>query len=1510
VETQAQAWTQAPRVRVLPDRLVLVARGPGGPVTALGAPIRSPLYVGPDPSAPEEETLRPDGADLVVPDELLWLTDFERAVAWGMAFDVKLTPEQAAQGFDRILVAGVRMSATPQAGQALVEELLTDHARSRSGFALVPQGTPTNNTEGGGSGFTRADDPDASFEALRTDPPPGADGRRLADALGIDAALLDHVPNAGRTDMAEARALQTAVWPATLGYFLETMMHPVFADATVGEIRRFMLDHVSGRGPFPAIRIGAQPYGVLATTAFSRIGWIDRRGNAFLGNLLGLLRTAGADWRALAAGVAHVGSAEDPHAALLELLGLHPASVEFDLRYGRSHAHLHNHASLVGGARDLRDAVSDPDFDAGARDLLERLGYGGERPDLLERWFHRGQSTLLGDVIDDRPLSESAGIRAWTQDGRNYLEWLRDAARASLDALRLQDGFADDRPPGALLYLLARHALMLGYADAAYDLHRAAGVLTGGELEAMKREPAFVHVADGRGSESRWAPLYAIDSRVTDSETQTVAEYVTATIGEAEPTAGLSEQLEALGLLTDLPTARLERLLAEHLDCAAYRLDAWMLGVANLQLSEMRAGRREPRRGVYVGAYGWLEDIRRKDAQPQAVTLPEDLAAIFDRDGDPPLTRDPTNGGHLHAPSLNHAVTAAVLRSGYLANAGPENPTSLGVNLSSERVRLALSVLDGIRAGHGLGELLGYRLERGLHDRHDLAEVDSFIFVLRKAFPLRADHLASTRTPDDVSIAAIEARNVVDGLQLIEQVRQAGTTAYPFGLALPAATPEQRAAIDAEVDRLLDVHDAVADLALAESVHQAVQGNYDRVAGALAAYTTGGFPPEPDVVRTPATGAVLTHRVGLHLDRTATAPPGATPRAVAEPPLNAWLESVLPELDAIACTVAWKHPVTGAAAEQRVTMADLGLQPYDLLALVGSDTDQAMTELDDRVLAWVLGAGVVARPDTALEIRYTDRPATGVSVFEVAPLVRHLRGLLLRARPLRASDVALGAEATPERDARLFARRDRIAAVRDALATLADDIGDRVAAAQGLSDADVLGGIDALVDDAAALLARAAAFGIPETGWGYALAWRQGAYAALVGALRDRIARWDGRLVTYRGLIDEYDALDLATSDQERLVLLRRAESFVSTQPIASPITPAALRSALPGVRDALVARQDALRGVADGSAASLSDLLDDVRPLATTDAFDPEPFAFPEHEARVPAYADELVASLVKTSAEVTRRVQTADAAFAAHDAAPEGPARVDALTQAAQAMLGDDFRIVPELEPSPEQAEEWRLAVAASESGELTRFLRDEADVDLPVDEWLYGAARVREQLRAWEAIVVLAGGFERPEPELVPLQLPYAPADSWLALRFPGDYVIDGDRLLYSAHYARPFAAGERQCALLLDEWTEVIPGEEATTGVALNYDRPNAEAPQSLLLVTPAAWDGAWHWDDLVGALDETLDLAKARAVEPAHVDTTPYARFLPTTVMAATLRGMTIGTTLAVNNHALGAIADG
>jgi len=163
------------------------------------------------------------------------------------------------------------------------------------------------------------------------------------------------------------------------------------------------------------------------------------------------------------------------------------------------------------------------------------------------------------------------------------------------------------------------------------------------------------------------------------------------------------------------------------------------------------------------------------------------------------------------------------------------------------------------------------------------------------------------------------------------------------------------------------------------------------------------------------------------------------------------------------------------------------------------------------------------------------------------------------------------------------------------------------------------------------------------------------------------------------------------------------------------------------------------------------------------------------------------------------------------------------------------------------------------------------------------------------------MLASAFGLAPPPLTAIQLPFAAGEPWRALEFPAKPAITSDRLLYTCVYSQKFNPAARQCGVLLDEWTEVIPATKRDTAITFNYDRPDNEPPQTILLVVSASNGGSWQWADLVGALNETLDLAKKRAVEPAFLDPTVYSRFLPATVTASTSYGITIATALTVAN---------
>ncbi len=581
----------------------------------------------------------------------------------------------------------------------------------------------------------------------------------------------------------------------------------------------------------------------------------------------------------MSSGAAHVGASGDAHQILLDVVGLQPASVEYYWRYSESLTELYNVINVFGLGPQFWAALQALGLAGAAEALLTRLAGGhtpATWPDILNHAFLT-DSGLIGQLIDDRPLSETATVRPYTDDGRNYLQWLADAARASLDAVTAEAGFTGGVSPQALLYLFLRHAVLLGYYDAGYALHVTAGFLTPPELQAMKPEPPFIHVDPAAPvSESRFAALYKSEPRITGDQQLLVGDFVTRTLAPAAvrpETADLADQLAALDVLAGMPTAALERAFADHIDTCSYRFDAWQLALVDVQLAAMRAaagvgqnlqGRTSTGGGTYLGAYAWLEDLRPSGVSHPPAQVPEDVAADFT--GDTPLRSDPANAGYVHAPSLTHARTAAVLRSGYFANASAADPGPMSVDLSSDRVRAALAILEGIRNGQSLGALLGYQFERGLHDKHGLAEVDKFIYPLRGAFPLVAGALTTTVTDPGTPIEAIEARNVMDGRKLADAIRSGGVASYPFGApGLPAATADEAAAIDAEAAGILDTYDALADLALAESVHQAAQGNFDRVAATVDAYSAATFPPDPEVVQTPTVGTGLTHRVAVHL---------------------------------------------------------------------------------------------------------------------------------------------------------------------------------------------------------------------------------------------------------------------------------------------------------------------------------------------------------------------------------------------------------------------------------------------------------------------------------------------------------------------------------------------------------------------------------------------------------------------------------------------------------------------
>jgi hypothetical protein len=367
--------------------------------------------------------------------------------------------------------------------------------------------------------------------------------------------------------------------------------------------------------------------------------------------------------------------------------------------------------------------------------------------------------------------------------------------------------------------------------------------------------------------------------------------------------------------------------------------------------------------GLRLGAYGWLVDV--------TPTPPEQRKA---------------DAGWVLTPSLQHAATTAVLHSGWAAHSDPE---SFSVDLTSRRVRRAMATLAAIRDGRPLEELLGYQLERDLHD----GQLDRFIHAFRRDFPLPPVNTvdADPATTEAARRAQAE-RLVADG----EAVRRAGPglAAAPVG-TLDTATPDELAAVATVLAGLEETVDSMGDVLLAEGVHQLVGGSPLRAG--LAADTVGRAAPVPDrldVVHTPRRTVSVSHAVAL-----AVTPGGgawsSTPRAELDPVAEAVAAWALGEPGE---WIAELSPADGSPP-QMSTLADLGVAAIDVV--VEADVSE-ITQLARRVGQRAGVAGTVSV-----------RRADGLGgEHALAALAQSVRGLLATARPTAASNYVLEALGT------------------------------------------------------------------------------------------------------------------------------------------------------------------------------------------------------------------------------------------------------------------------------------------------------------------------------------------------------------------------------------------------------------------------------------------------------------------------------------------------------------------
>lgn len=980
---RADSWTRAPHTKVMPDRWVAIGYKDDSKLfTTWGAAVPDPLPVGPDPSAEVGET----SEDVTAVDPgMLWMVDFEEAERIGMGIRVSLSTIQARRGIDQLIVLGVKSTLDSNASADRLSELLDAHRYTR-GLSLVSQGTPTNNTSSESSGY-RSQDPEhrSSFDAQRQgalfEAGDGSDGDIARSLLGLNASSLEHTPGAGGTEQQNSRHMNTALWPATLGYFLENMAGDDISNTLMQHYRRYFIDYVRGRGPLPSVRVGNQPYGILPSTSMDL--WKARTSKDNDSNIVSLLRMLRTVWRNSLEDVPKIGGSDDPDQDLLDVLSMDATSVRYQFRNFQGRHYARNLFSFMG-----RDPGSDwwELQETMALKSIQDLGFDANLR-MSQGMFSPAASLVGSPMIQSGALSETDTLEP------NYIRALR---RTSLAGVR-RDRLFRRVSSNSLLYQVLRHASLLEYEGAANKILSSNGLVTSDE----RKETELVNLESGKRTSTPWTRL---NTRVSDvTGRNTLSRYLFRTTDySASELSQLGEFRESLDFLAGTPTAELDRLFKETLDLCSHRFDAYATSLATKRLNQQRD--RYPT-GLYLGGFGWVENLS-PGARQRRVRNPLG-------EGRDPLYAAAESGGYIHAPSLAQATTAAVFRSGYLSHQNSEDENPMAVDLSSRRLRLAMWLLDGVRQGQPLGALLGYRFERGLHENHPTLELDKYVDAFRDLAPLVANKM------DGLSAAseAVAASNVVDGLTLHRRWKQDD---IPFGDSqweLPSSGNEFNA-IEEELAALDDALDAISDATTVESVHQVLQGNSLRSSASLDAMSRGEAPPaELEVARTPRTGVALTQRVLVLFSGDAQTPSGwptnaAQARAQAEPHLNSWAAQLLGDPTRVLCRYRFLDTDGNAASEYSTLGLDaLELSPLDLISIADRGEETQASELEQRIAYHLMGT----QPSggASVELTFARDETWDINVLSFAQFLevqRSAQRVISGGRAVDAEDLSLPEE--------------------------------------------------------------------------------------------------------------------------------------------------------------------------------------------------------------------------------------------------------------------------------------------------------------------------------------------------------------------------------------------------------------------------------------------------------------------------------------------------------------------
>jgi len=956
--------------------------------------------------------------DIELLDSMKWLTSFKRAEEDGMAIEINLTADMFVNGFEYIFVCGVRDDLTPQETKIVVENLFKSH-RYTSGFSFIKQGTPTNLV----NGKTEQNNNNNSYSSLSShfhinaktcrklefsglfslESPPSSpiellpDGRVFEKKLGVDN-LASGVYNANNNEQISAAYMGVVLWNAIAGQLLKKLQ---LSEPILTRLREHFIRYVRAQGSIPSFRIGKVPYGVLPITHFSE--WQDssmiQNYSKYIITFFNHLKDKWLESAREVPTVMNVQNGISPEKQLINILSMEAFSHAYYIRGIRDHKYIGSYISTLVGIN--------PNL------LTNRILEANKKiTDLMLRSiFHI--SSILSIPLDLTELYRRIPGSGFTRmTVPNTTEFTTDGGAANPEYL-------------SKMYIdLETFGIASNYLKTTEIQTSISGFLPSPSEDTLLFK-LLRYSASILGADLSQVSDNVLKEKLLDESNFKESLKFLSTIGQDDP-------------------LNLESLMLQTLDLTSYRLDAWLTSFANQRLDYLRQLDEVTKKGLYIGCYGWIENLKPKQSSNTSESA---------------LKKPVYAGGYIQAPSYAHATSAAVLRDGYLTHSNDSDKKDLlKINLSSKRTKDALEIIQNIQ-NMPLSDLLGYKFERRLHD----VELDYLIDEFRKYFPLKKDDIKELESNDEMesSKEKISPRNIVDGFllyknwkRLVNGITTLDTTNIknfmendddnsggneingkwrPFYIEIKrkyvgeSNGPEENQKIRKIIDRitphlnyLLDQVDGLTDLCIAESVYQAVNGNYDRSAAVLDGLSGEGQIPTPEISSIPMTSANQIQKIVLatetdplselnllDINDDSTILPWKNPNMIAEPNLNKILKSYYGN---ILFWINLKDDKGNTILPSvEVTLSDLGLEPIDLLYI-------KETELKARLKYYGKTSNLLDSNNNSPLVYYCDvenfdkKPAEEndnldkKSLTELRFMIKSLQNLIGQSQPLKYTD--------------------------------------------------------------------------------------------------------------------------------------------------------------------------------------------------------------------------------------------------------------------------------------------------------------------------------------------------------------------------------------------------------------------------------------------------------------------------------------------------------------------------